>query len=35
VLDDPGIWSVLLPFWRLHPRRLRWVLCTEDVFFAV
>jgi hypothetical protein len=35
VLDDPGIWTALLPFWRLRPRQLRWVLCTEDVFFAV
>lgn len=35
VLDDPGIWGAMIPFWRLKPSQLRWVLCTEDVFFAV
>lgn len=34
VLDDPGIWGAVLPFWRLTSNQLRWVLCTEDVFFA-
>jgi monolysocardiolipin acyltransferase len=34
VLDDPGLFAALLPWWRISPRRLRWVLCTEDVFFA-
>ena len=34
--DDPGLWAALLPWWRfdMNPK-LRWSLCTEDVFFAV
>ena len=35
VMDDPGLFAALIPWWRISPRRLRWVLCTEDVFFAV
>jgi hypothetical protein len=35
VFDDPGLWGALLPFWRLRPERLRWSLCTEDIFFFV
>ena len=35
VADDPGLFAALIPWWRVSPRRLRWVLCTEDVFFAV
>lgn len=33
--DDPGLWAALLPWWRVLPHRLRWSLCTEDVFFSV
>lgn len=33
--DDPGIWSALLPFWRISPEQMRWTICTEDVFFSV
>lgn len=33
--DDPGIWAAVLPWWRIRPDRLRWSLCTEDVFFYV
>ena len=34
--DDPGLWAALLPWWRfdMNPK-LRWSLCTEDVFFSV
>jgi monolysocardiolipin acyltransferase len=35
VADDPGLFAALIPWWRISARRLRWVLCTEDVFFAV
>ena len=35
MLDDPGIWASILPFWRLPPHKLRWSLCTDDVYFAV
>lgn len=35
VMDDPGLWSAFLPLWRARPEQVRWVLCTEDVFFAV
>ena len=35
LLDDPGLWAAILPFWRLNPNLLRWSLCTEDNFFAV
>lgn len=34
VVDDPGIWAAMLPWWRMHPEQLRWALCTEDVYFA-
>ena len=34
-LDDPGLWAAILPFYRIHPDRTRWGICTEDVFFAV
>lgn len=35
MLDDPGLWSALLPFWRMRPEQVRYSLCTEDIFFAV
>ena len=35
ILDDPGLWGAILPFWRIRPEQLRWSLCTEDVFFYV
>lgn len=35
VADDPGIWAALLPWWRIPPWKIRWALCTEDVFFYV
>lgn len=35
VVDDPGIWAALLPWWRMRPERMRWSLCTDDVFFAL
>lgn len=34
VMDDPGLWSAILPFWRMWPNQNRWSICTEDVFFA-
>ena len=34
VMDDPGLMSALLPFWKIHPDLMRWSICTEDVFFA-
>lgn len=33
--DDPGLFSAMTPWWRISSRRMRWVLCTEDVFFFV
>lgn len=33
LLDDPGLWAAVIPFWRLRPNSFRWVLCTDDVFF--
>mmetsp|Transcript_41099 Transcript_41099/g.41983 ORF Transcript_41099/g.41983 Transcript_41099/m.41983 type:complete len:363 (+) Transcript_41099:50-1138(+) len=33
LMDDPGLWSAILPFWRLRPSLNRWSICTEDVFF--
>ena len=35
VFDDPGLWGAMLPFWKLAPQKLRWSLCTEDIFFSV
>jgi len=35
VVDDPGLWGALLPFWRITPEQLRWSLCTDDMFFYV
>jgi len=34
VLDDPGLWASILPYWRFRPEQMRWQICTEDVFFA-
>lgn len=34
VIDDPGLWAALLPWWRMRPEQMRWSLCTDDVFFA-
>ena len=34
VFDDPGLWAMLLPYWRFRPEQMRWAICTEDVFFA-
>lgn len=33
--DDAGLWAALLPLWRTLPSKLRWIICTEDVFFSV
>ena len=35
VSNHMSVIAALIPWWRISPRRLRWVLCTEDVFFAV
>lgn len=35
IQDDPGLFAAMLPFTRLRSKKLRWVLCTEDVFFYV
>ena len=35
VVDDPGLWGALLPFWRISPEQMRWSLCTDDIFFYV
>lgn len=35
VVDDPGLWGALLPFWRISPEQMRWSLCTDNVFFYV
>jgi len=34
VMDDPGLWSALLPWWRIRPEKMRWGVCTDDVFFC-
>lgn len=33
--DDPGLLSAFIPWWRISSERMRWVLCTEDIFFYV
>lgn len=33
--DDPGLFAALIPWWRITSKQMRWVLCTEDVFFYV
>ena len=33
--DDPGLFAALIPWWRIRSQQMRWVLCTEDVFFYV
>ena len=33
--DDPGLFAALIPWWRISSQQMRWVLCTEDVFFYV
>ena len=33
--DDPGLFSAMIPWWRITSKQMRWVLCTEDVFFFV
>ena len=35
VLDDPGLWGALLPYWMIRPDVFRWNICTEDVFFSL
>ncbi|CAM9125291.1 unnamed protein product, partial [Pylaiella littoralis] len=34
VYDDPGLWSALLPFWRVGRAKMRWALCTDDIYYA-
>jgi monolysocardiolipin acyltransferase len=34
ILDDPGLWAKVLPWWRIRPEQMRWQVCTEDVFFG-
>ena len=34
VVDDPGLWGALLPFWRISPEQMRWSLCTDDIFYV-
>lgn len=31
--DDPGLFAAVIPWWKIRPDKMRWVLCTEDVFF--
>ena len=33
--DDPGLFSAFIPWWRISSKNMRWVLCTEDIFFFV
>lgn len=33
--DDPGLFAALIPWWRISSKQMRWVLCTEDIFFFV
>ena len=33
-MDDPGIFSAFVPWWIFPLNKLRWSICTEDVFFA-
>ena len=33
--DDPGLFSAMIPWWRITSKQMRWVLCTEDIFFFV
>ncbi|CAM9426508.1 unnamed protein product [Scytosiphon promiscuus] len=34
VYDDPGLWSAILPFWRTGRKKMRWALCTDDIYNA-
>lgn len=34
VCDDPGLFSACIPWWRMAPNKLRWISCTEDIYFA-
>jgi monolysocardiolipin acyltransferase len=34
MIDDPALWTAVLPWWRLPPTMFRWGICTEDMFFA-
>eukprot|EP00903_Cladosiphon_okamuranus_P012598 g11789.t1 len=34
VYDDPGLWSALVPFWRTGRKKMRWALCTDDIYYA-
>lgn len=33
LMDDPGLWSAVLPLWCMNPDKVRWSVCTEEVFF--
>ena len=35
VMDDPGLWSAMLPWYRIRPDQMRWSVCTDDVFFCL
>ena len=35
VMDDPGLWSAMLPWYRMRPEQMRWSVCTDDVFFCL
>lgn len=35
MMDDPGLWGGILPWWRISPEKVRWSICTEDVFFSL
>jgi len=32
--DDPGLWSAIIPWWRMPHRLLRYSLCNDDMYFV-
>ncbi|CAM9327999.1 unnamed protein product [Ascophyllum nodosum] len=34
VYDDPGLWAALIPFWRTGAKKMRWAMCTDDIYNA-
>ncbi|CAM9718566.1 unnamed protein product [Discosporangium mesarthrocarpum] len=34
VYDDPGLWAAIIPFWRTGVEKMRWSLCTDDIYFS-
>lgn len=34
VYDDPGLWAALVPIWRTRRGKMRWSMCTDDIYNA-